>query len=234
MTIINPLPNTFTNGTTADATQVNANFNQVVTNVNANGAHNGVNSDITELTACTQITSLTTPLSPAQGGTGVAAGGSTGLFGVSSGTGAVETFTSGAPLVGGGAGALPTTGLSHVANSLASDVSLTNIATYFDGPSCAQGTTGTWLATGQVTCVDTAGAANFYAKLWDGTTVFDSAFASSAGINTAVVISLSGIIVSPAANIKISVVDISSTSGVIRHNATSNGFDSTLSVVRIG
>ncbi len=64
MTIINPLPYTFFNGTVADATQVDADFNQIVANVNANGAHSGANSDITSLTA------LSTPLSTAQGGTG--------------------------------------------------------------------------------------------------------------------------------------------------------------------
>lgn len=63
-TIINPLPNTLTNGTTADANQVMANFDQIVEDVNANAAGTGTNSDITELTG------LTTPLSVPQGGTG--------------------------------------------------------------------------------------------------------------------------------------------------------------------
>lgn len=63
MTICSALPNTLTNGTTADATQVMANENQIVSNVNANAAHNGANSDITSLSG------LTTPLSIAQGGT---------------------------------------------------------------------------------------------------------------------------------------------------------------------
>jgi len=35
-TIVNPLPNTLTNGTTADANQVMVNFNQIVNNVNSN------------------------------------------------------------------------------------------------------------------------------------------------------------------------------------------------------
>lgn len=65
MAIINPLPYTFVNGTVIDATQVNGDFNQVVANVNANGAENGVNNSIT------QLTGLTTPLSVGQGGTGV-------------------------------------------------------------------------------------------------------------------------------------------------------------------
>ncbi len=67
MSIIGSLPYTFQNGTTADATQVNANFDLVVSDVNANAAASGVNNDIT------QLTGLTTALSVAQGGTGVQA-----------------------------------------------------------------------------------------------------------------------------------------------------------------
>ena len=59
-----PNPNTFTNGTVADATQVNANFANLVNCANNNLAHNGANTDITSLGG------LTTPISPAQGGTG--------------------------------------------------------------------------------------------------------------------------------------------------------------------
>jgi hypothetical protein len=59
-------PYTLTNGQTADATQVMANFNSVLTCANTTLAHNGANSDITSLTG------LTTPLSIAQGGTGSA------------------------------------------------------------------------------------------------------------------------------------------------------------------
>lgn len=63
MTIFNALPYTLTNGTTADATQVMADYNQILNDGNANAAHNGANSDITSLSG------LTTPLSYAQGGT---------------------------------------------------------------------------------------------------------------------------------------------------------------------
>jgi microcystin-dependent protein len=62
-TIINPLPFILQNGTTADATQVMADFNQIVANTNLNAAGNGANSDITSLLG------LTTPLSPTLGGT---------------------------------------------------------------------------------------------------------------------------------------------------------------------
>ena len=60
-------PFTLTNGQTADANQVMANFNSIATCVNTatSGAANApVNTNIT------QITGLTTPLSVAQGGTG--------------------------------------------------------------------------------------------------------------------------------------------------------------------
>lgn len=59
-------PYTLTNGQVADATQVMANFNNILSCGNNNLAKNGTNSDITS------ITGLLTPLSAAQGGTGLA------------------------------------------------------------------------------------------------------------------------------------------------------------------
>jgi hypothetical protein len=47
--ITTPLPYIFSNGTTADATQVNADLNQIVGNVNANAAASGANADITSM-----------------------------------------------------------------------------------------------------------------------------------------------------------------------------------------
>lgn len=46
-----PLPITLLNGTVADAGQVMTDLNAIASNVNANAAKNGVNSDITQLTA---------------------------------------------------------------------------------------------------------------------------------------------------------------------------------------
>lgn len=57
-------PFTLVNGTTADATQVMANFLSIVTNGNANCASAGANTNITSLGG------LTTPITIAQGGTG--------------------------------------------------------------------------------------------------------------------------------------------------------------------
>ena len=63
-TICSTYPYTLTNGQTADATQVMADFNSILTCVNTNVASAGTNSNITALLG------LSTPLSLAQGGTG--------------------------------------------------------------------------------------------------------------------------------------------------------------------
>ena len=181
---------TLTNGTTADANQVMANFNTIMSCANNNLAHSGANSDITSLS------SLSTPLSVSQGGTGLA------------------TLTAGSPLVGNGVGALAA-GLSTASNAISGNVALNNTASFFDGPSIAQGSTGTWFVSGAVTVQDNAGAATFAAKLWDGTTVIATGGATTSGATTQVTISLSGFLASPAANLRISVIDATSTSGVI-------------------
>lgn len=67
--IVSSLPFTLQNGQTADATQVMADFNAIVDDVNTNGASNGVNNDITSLIG------LTTPVPLAGGGTNVYIGG---------------------------------------------------------------------------------------------------------------------------------------------------------------
>lgn len=78
-------PYTLTNGSTADANQVMANFNSILNCGNNNLAHNGANSDITSLSG------LTTPLSVAQGGTGSATTPG-GLTNLGAGAAAVEAL----------------------------------------------------------------------------------------------------------------------------------------------
>lgn len=63
MPIVGALPFTLQNGTTADATEVMADFNTIKDDVNNGAAALGANNDITSLAG------LTTPLSIAQGGT---------------------------------------------------------------------------------------------------------------------------------------------------------------------
>lgn len=124
-------------------------------------------------------------------------------------------------------------GMAQITAATGSDVSLSNTSNYFDGPSIAQGTTGTWLAIGQVTVADTAGAATINAKLWDGTTIQASGVAYLATAGASEVIALSGIFTSPAANIRISARDTTSTSGVIKNSVSGNGLDSRISAIRI-
>jgi hypothetical protein len=124
--------------------------------------------------------------------------------------------------------------LTNLMNSLGSDVSLSTQNFYFDGPSVAQGTVGTWFVSGKVTLLDTAGLAVFFCKLWDGTTVIDSLSVTSAGASDTIVAPLSGAITSPAANIKISCEDTSrGATGAIKFNSSGNSKDSTMSALRI-
>jgi hypothetical protein len=162
---------------------------------------------------------------------------STHTFGcnATAGTGTVTSVTCGTGLSGG---TFTTTGtcataLTSITNSLGADVAMNNTANYFDGPSVAQGTSGTWLASGTVTVSDSGASAAFYCKLWDGTTVISSASAYSGSGTQRMAIALSGVIASPAANIKISCRDVTTTNGSINFNTTGNSKDSTLTAVRI-
>ncbi|WP_152621369.1 hypothetical protein [Bradyrhizobium japonicum] len=148
--------------------------------------------------------------------------------------GGVSSVTCGTGLSGG---TITTSGacavnLAVLANSLGADVSLNNTANYFDGPSVAQGTSGTWFASGTVTVLDTTNAV-IYCKLWDGTTVISSASTVILSASTYSPVALSGYLASPAGNIKISCRDISNTTGKMLFNQTGNSKDSSISVHRI-
>lgn len=161
-------------------------------------------------------------VTPAGGGT-VTSVGLTNTYGIS---------ISGSPITGSGnisAGVA----LTDLTNSLGADVAMNNTSNYFDGPSVAQGSTGRWFASGTVTIKDTAGIAQIYCKLWDGTTVIASGDGTVPTASTYVAIALSGPITSPAGNIRISCRDITSTSGAIVFNQTGNSKDSTVSAFRL-
>lgn len=152
---------------------------------------------------------------------------------VAAGTGTVTSVTCGTGLSGGTFTTSGTcaTSLSTLTNSIAASVSLNNTASYFDGPTVAQGTSGTWLATGKVT-VSSPTADGIVCKLWDGTTVIDVGVVNLvAGSNAP--IALSGVLASPAANIKISCRDTNTTSGSIVNTADAIVKASTLTVIRI-
>ena len=123
--------------------------------------------------------------------------------------------------------------MSPITASLGSDVSLSTAVSYFDGPSIAQGTVGTWFVSGTVTLIDAVTAnAVYHLKLWDGTTVIASALHTQATISKHVSVALSGYITAPAGNLRISAKDVSST-GALVFNATGNSKDCTLTAIRI-
>ena len=146
---------------------------------------------------------------------------------------ALAAGTSGQFLQTLGAGANPAwAGFSPIRASLGADVALNNTANFFDGPSIAQGTAGTWYASGTVTLEDPT-AALLFVKLWDGTTVVSSAADFVIG-GLAVTVALSGFIASPASDLKISVRDVSNATGLIKFNRTGESRDSTITAIRIG
>lgn len=120
-----------------------------------------------------------------------------------------------------------------VTNSLSGNVALNNTANYFDGPSVAQGTSGTWLVTGNVVVISSTSGDSINCKLWDGTTVIDSNKLTIPAANFRGSIALSGVIASPAANIKISCRDPDSINGQLLFNDSGNSKDCTLTAVRI-
>lgn len=124
--------------------------------------------------------------------------------------------------------------LASLSAALGADVLLNNTANYFDGPAVAQGNAGTWLVTASLTLVDTAGAAVFLVKLWDGTTVIASGTVEGPFINGTASITLSGVITAPAGNLKISAKDFTSVNGKMLFNNSLNSKDCIITAVRIG
>jgi hypothetical protein len=129
--------------------------------------------------------------------------------------------------------ATPTTPATLLTASLPADRA-TNATTYTDGPSVAQGASGTWFVSGTVSLVDTAAARTFSCKLWDGTTVIASCSTTTSATSFSTTVSLSGYIISPAGNLRISVIQASGTTGKMLFNQTGNSKDSTISAFRIG
>jgi hypothetical protein len=121
---------------------------------------------------------------------------------------------------------------SAITNSLSGDVSLNDTSLYFDGPTVAQGTVGTWFVSGTVSFTNGTTAGLLF-KLWDGTTVIASTggrVTVNAGLFS---VSLSGVITNPAGNLRISAKDPGTTSSALTFNTTGTGNDSTITAFRI-
>lgn len=124
--------------------------------------------------------------------------------------------------------------LTSITASLGADVALNNTGAYFDGPSVAQGTTGTWFVSGTVTLLDTLTApSSVSCRLWDGTTVIASTLIRMTAAAGGFPVSLSGIIAAPAGNLRISCNQFTATTGKIIFNGSANSKDSTITAVRI-
>lgn len=122
---------------------------------------------------------------------------------------------------------------THITNSISADVALNNVSNFFDGPVITQGSVGTWFVSGTVTVRDTSNAGNFQARLWDGTTVVASAVSDSAAAGFIMSITLSGFIVAPVGNLRISVRETNVATGSIIFNSTGLSKDSTITAFRI-
>ncbi len=97
-----------------------------------------------------------------------------------------------------------TTGfMTFLSNVLTTNTTFQTTGVYVTGPQVSQGTSGIWFATGTQTFLTGVSAATINFKLWDGTTVMAGATAASPGANFRCSVSVSGIVSSPAANIRI-------------------------------
>lgn len=240
------VPYTFGSATSAiPLSQLDSNFATTITLGNTAIQLGNTVTTLNNMTlANVTVSSVASAITVPQGGTGQTT--LTTAYGVlcagTTATGAVQTLsslgTSGQVLTSNGAAALPTwqtpgaAALTYYTASLGADVSLTNTATYFDGPSVAQGTSGTWFVSGTVTVKDSS-PAEVIAKLWDGTTVIASGGVYMTTGNGEGLIALSGVITSPAGNLRISCRDPVNTTGLIKYNQTGNSKDSTITAIRI-
>ncbi len=129
--------------------------------------------------------------------------------------------------------------LTTASNALVADVTMSNTSTYFDGPSMAQGATGVWYASGNVTLVTNGSQSDRVScKLWDGTNsaVDSTSVLVGIGSTTAtggVNVALHGIISAPAGNIRISCVDHTATTGKMLFNISGQSKDSAIFGFRI-
>jgi hypothetical protein len=151
--------------------------------------------------------------------------------------GTVTSVVAGTGLSGGTITTSGTVALNVQAltNTLTGDVLITNNTSYFDGPSVSQGTTGTWAATGFITLIDTVAQSNVICKLWDGTTTIAAGRGNIQGTASALTITLTGVIVSPAGNIRISCHDVTAGNGakMAFSDPDLNAHNSSLTVLRI-
>lgn len=122
---------------------------------------------------------------------------------------------------------------SALSNYLTANLAVSSAA-YTNGASVAQGTAGTWLATGQVTFLDTnAVANNLSAKMWDGTTVLAATSQIRVVAGGYTTFALVGAISSPAGDIRIACLALNSTTNMTSTNANGDIHATGITVVRV-
>lgn len=127
-----------------------------------------------------------------------------------------------------------TTGfLTYLTKATTADITISTTS-YTDGPSVSQGSSGTWLASGTITLESSVAASLTFLQLWDGTTTIASCETNIAGLLDATSASLSGVISSPAGNLRISGRVNSGGSAIMRFNNSGLSADCTLTAIRIG
>lgn len=125
-------------------------------------------------------------------------------------------------------------GLTDLTNSLGSDVAMSIANTWYDGPSVAQGVTGTFLVMATITYSSGSQPDQYQLRLTDGTTVFGATpVINSVTTSNPFSLSTSGIITNPVGNIKAQGLNTLNGNASMVHNASGQGKDCTINVVRI-
>lgn len=119
-----------------------------------------------------------------------------------------------------------------ITNSLGADVALNNAALYFVAATVAQGSVGTWFASGGATFGGASLDAVYSARLTDGTNTIDSRCVTVAAGGTSSLF-LSGSRASPAGNLRIEIKNSTTVDGFLRFNTSGNSKDCTVTAFRI-
>lgn len=135
-----------------------------------------------------------------------------------------------------------TTGLLSFINATTTSSISFSTAAFTDVLSVSQGSSGTWYVSGTITLLTTIQNSSVSVKLWDGTSVINSAAtllgpSAPASSGYTMPISLSGALAAPAGNLKISglVTVAGGTGGVVgQYGSLATTSINTLTAVRIG
>ena len=124
--------------------------------------------------------------------------------------------------------------LSSFSAALGANVALNNTATWFDGPSIAQGTTGVFLVIGHLTFINSANNINPSIRIYDGTSVWASGRGSTWTAGAASIATISAIVTNPAGNLRLQGNDPQFTTSTMLANFSGQAKDCMINAARIG